>query len=283
MKVMVTGATGQLGQEVVRALDARGILCRGVSSADFDLTDADAVMKAVTADPPDAIVHCAAYTAVDLAESEPDKCMSVNAMGTLNLVRAALRVNARLLYVSTDYVFPGTGDHLHETTSPTGPVNVYGLSKWQGEEAVRGLMTRYFILRTSWVFGPGGRNFVQTMARLGREKKQVNVVCDQIGAPTYTVDLAQLIAKMIRTDRYGVYHAAGGGECSFAALAQAVMHLTGSPCRVNPIPSSDYPSAARRPLNSRLGMRSLDQAGFARLPHWEDALQRYLRQMHLIP
>lgn len=283
MKVMVTGATGQLGQEVVRALDARGILCRGVGSADFDLTDADAVMAAVTADPPDAIVHCAAYTAVDLAESEPDRCMAVNAMGTLNLVRAALRVNAKLLYVSTDYVFPGTGDQLHEAASPAGPVNVYGLSKWQGEEAVRGLMTRYFILRTSWVFGPGGRNFVQTMARLGREKKQVNVVCDQIGAPTYTVDLAQLIAEMIRTTRYGVYHAAGGGECSFAALAQAVMRLTGSPCRVNPIPSTDYPSAARRPLNSRLGMRSLDQAGFARLPHWEDALQRCLRQMHLIP
>ncbi len=279
MKVMITGATGMLGQDVVKELTARGHQCLGVSSADFDLQDAQDVKEAVRRFMPEAIVHCAAYTAVDRAESEPDQCMAVNAMGTLNLVRAALMVGARLVYISTDYVFDGSGDMPHEAEEKPRPLNVYGLSKLQGEEAVRSLMTKYFILRTSWVFGTGGRSFVSTMTRLGQAQAAARVVEDQLGAPTYTCDLAQLIADMIVTDRYGTYHAANEGCCSFAGLARAVMQLTGSRCRVQGITTAEYPSAARRPLNSRLSMRSLDDAGFRRLPIWEDALRRYFIQL----
>lgn len=278
MKIMVTGAKGQLGQEVLRLLRARQISCRGVDTQDFDLADAQAVVRAVAAYGPDAIIHCAAYTAVDRAESEPEKCMAVNAAGTMYLVRAAMAAGAKLLYVSTDYVFGGEGDVPHETDDRTSPCNVYGLSKLQGEEAVRGLMTRYFIVRTSWVFGQGG-NFVRTMLRLGKEKRQVSVVNDQIGAPTYAADLARLLCDMIVTDRYGVYHAANEGCCSFAEFAEAIMRASGSRCRVLPIPSEEYPTPARRPRNSRLSMRSLDAAGFPRLPIWEDALARYLDEL----
>lgn len=279
MRIMVTGATGQLGRDVLSALRENQHACLGVSSADFDLQDAEAVYRAVEAYRPEAIIHCAAYTAVDLAESEPDRCMAVNGGGTLNLARAALRVDARLMYISTDYVFDGTGDAPHEASDKLQACNVYGLSKIQGEEAVRGLMTKYFILRTSWVFGAGGGNFVRTMLRLGREKQRISVVCDQIGAPTYTVDLARLIAAMIVTDRYGVYHATNEGCCSFAEFAAVILRSVGSRCHVVPIATAEYPCAARRPLNSRLSKRSLDEAGFSRLPIWEDALMRYLDEL----
>lgn len=279
MKIMITGASGQLGQDVLRVLKERRIDCIGASTADFDLLDAGAVQRFVVACQPDAIIHCAAYTAVDRAESEPEKCMAVNGLGTLNLVRAAMQVNAKLLYISTDYVFDGAGDQPHETDERARPLNVYGLSKLQGEEAVRSLMTRYFIVRTSWVFGRGGSNFVHTMLRLGRERQRVRVVQDQIGAPTYSLDLAHLLVSMIQTDRYGVYHASNEGCCSFAEFADAIMRHAGSQCHVDPIPSAEYPSAARRPLNSRLSKRSLDAAGFPRLPIWEDALARYLTEL----
>lgn len=278
MRIMVTGATGMLGQDVVRVLQEQGHDCLGVGSKDFDLLDMAAAKAAVLAFRPEAIVHCAAYTAVDQAESEPDRCAAVNGLGTLNIVRAALAVDAKLLCVSTDYVFDGAGDAPHEADERPRPLNVYGLSKLQGEEAVRGLMSRYFILRTSWVFGRGGGNFVRTIRRLGREREEISVVMDQVGAPTYTVDLARLIAAMIVTDRYGVYHAANEGSCSFAEFAQVILRADGSRCRVRPIPTAEYRSAARRPLNSRLSRRSLDENGFARLPPWQDALRRYLAE-----
>lgn len=278
MRILVTGATGMLGQNVVRTLRARGHVCLGAGTMDFDLLDAEAVHRAVRDFTPEAIVHCAAYTAVDQAESEPEKCMAVNGLGTLNIVRSALAVKAKLLYISTDYVFDGSGSAPHEASERPRPLNVYGLSKLQGEEAVRGLMTRYFILRTSWVFGMGGRSFVSTMLRLGRERASVRVVDDQRGAPTFTHDLARLIADMIVTDRYGTYHASNEGCCSFAEFARAIMQLSGSPCRVEAITTAEYPCAARRPLNSRLSMRSLDEAGFRRLPPWEDALRRFLAE-----
>lgn len=277
MKIMITGATGMLGQDVIRELTARGHVCCGTGSADFDLQDASAVRAAVADFGPEAIVHCAAYTAVDLAESEPHRCAAVNALGTLHLARAAAAVGAKLLYISTDYVFDGAGDAPHAVTERPRPLNVYGLSKLQGEEAVRALLPRSFILRTSWVYGRGGRSFVSTMMQLGQEKPMVRVVADQWGAPTCTTDLARLIADMIVTDRYGVYHAAGEGCCSFAELAQAIMRITGSRCRVQPIPSAEYPSVARRPRNSRLDMSCLDANGFRRLPAWEESLYRFIR------
>jgi len=278
MRIMVTGATGMLGQDVVHVLRMKGHECLGVSTADFDLLDAEAVRRAVTAFRPEGIIHCAAYTAVDLAESEPEKCAAVNGMGTLNLAWAARNVGAKLLYISTDYVFNGSGDRPWEVNDRTAPLNIYGISKLQGEEAVRALLPRSFILRTSWVFGTGGRSFVSTMLRMGQERKLVQVVNDQVGSPTFTVDLARLIADMIVTDRFGVYHASNEGYCSFAEFARAILQISGSRCRVQAITSGEYPRAARRPLNSRLSKRSLDEAGFRRLPPWEDALRRFLAE-----
>lgn len=276
MKILVTGATGMLGQDVLRVLREQRHECLGVGSADFDLRDMAAVRAAVTTFSPDAIVHCAAYTAVDKAESEPESCTAVNGLGTLNIARAALAVGARLLHVSTDYVFDGSGDAPWEEYDRPRPLNVYGLSKLQAEEAVRALVPNHFILRTSWVFGHGGGNFVETIRRLGKEKSSISVVDDQIGSPTYTADLARLIAQMIVTNRYGTYHGTNEGFCSFADFARMILRAEGSRCRVIPIPSAQYPSAARRPLNSRLSKRSLDEGGFSRLPIWEDALRRYI-------
>lgn len=278
MRIMVTGATGMLGQDVVRVLQMKGHECLGVSTADFDLLDAEAVRKAVTAAMPQGIIHCAAYTAVDRAESEPEKCAAINGLGTLNLARAARTVDAKLLYISTDYVFDGSGSLPWQIADRTCPLNVYGMSKLQGEEAVRALLPRSFILRTSWVFGAGGRSFVSTMLRLGQERQLLQVVNDQVGSPTYTLDLAQLIADMIVTDRYGVYHASNEGYCSFAEFARAILQLSGSHSRVQAIASEEYPCAARRPRNSRLSKQSLDEAGFRRLPPWEDALRRFLAE-----
>ena len=196
--------------------------------------------------------------------------------GTLHIARAAVAVDAKLLFVSTDYVFDGGGSAPREVTDKPRPLNVYGLSKLQGEDAARSLVSKHFILRVSWLFGHGGGNFVETIRRLGRERDQITVVDDQIGSPTYTCDLARLIAQMLPTERYGVYHASNEGFCSFADFARLILRADGSRCRVVPIPSSQYPRAARRPLNSRLSKASLDENGFQRLPIWEDALRRYI-------
>lgn len=276
MKIMVTGATGMLGQDVMHALTEQRHHCLGVSTADFDLRDGEAVRQAVLAFRPEAIVHCAAYTAVDRAESEPEVCTAVNGLGTLNVARAAVAVGAKLLYISTDYVFDGSGDTPREAKDRPQPLNVYGLSKLQGEEAVRGVTSRHFILRISWLFGHGGGSFVRTIRRLGQEKTEIRVVDDQIGSPTYAPDLARLIARMIVTDRYGTYHAANEGFCSFAEFARVILRADRSRCRVLPVTTAEYGSIARRPLNSRLSRRSLDDNGFPRLPAWEDALHRFL-------
>lgn len=279
MKVLVTGVKGQLGFDVMKRLAALNIEARGVDYTDCDLTDGPSVMALVRGEAPDAIIHCAAYTAVDRAETEPEQCAAVNGMGTLNLVRAALAVDAKLLYVSTDYVFSGEGDTPVDICAPYQPRNVYGLTKAQGEEAVRSLMNRSFIVRTSWVFGAHGDNFVKTMLRLGADHSEVSVVGDQIGSPTYTVDLARLLCDMVQTNRYGIYHATNEGYCSWASFAAEIMRQAGLRCTVRAIPTSEYPTLARRPANSRLSKVSLDQAGFARLPQWEDALSRYLAEL----
>ena len=280
MKVLVTGYAGQLGYEVVRLLESRGIECRGVDMQDFDLTDEAAVLNYVREYAPTVIAHCAAYTNVDKAESEPEVCAAVNGMGTLYMVRAALSVGAKLVYISTDYVFPGTGTTPFEVDDPYGPRNVYGLSKVQGENAVRSLMTRFFILRTSWVFGKNGRNFVRTMRRLGREKSELRVVNDQIGSPTYAVDLARVICDMIPTEKYGIYHVRNEGFISWADFAAMIMEKSGLSCRIIPVPSSEYPTPARRPLNSRLSGARLAEAGFAPMPSVEDALNRYIAELN---
>ena len=279
MKVLVTGYAGQLGWDTVHQLEARGIEARGVDIQDFSLTDAPAVMACIRDYHPDAIVHCAAYTNVDKAESEPEICANVNGMGTLNMVRAALSVGAKMVFISTDYVFPGTGDQPYRVDDPYGPQNVYGMSKVQGEDAVRSLMTRYFILRTSWVFGKNGRNFVRTMLRLGQEKKEIRVVNDQIGSPTYTQDLARVICDLLPTEKYGIYHVRNEGFMSWFDFATMIMEKAGLPCRVLPVSSAEYPTPARRPLNSRLDGSRLAEAGIRPMPTVEDALTRYLEEI----
>ena len=279
MKVLVTGYAGQLGWDTVRLLESRGVECRGVDMQDFDLTDGQAVMNYVREYHPTAVVHCAAYTNVDKAESEPEICAAVNGMGTMNVVRAAVSVGAKVVFISTDYVFPGTGDQPWQVDDPYGPQNVYGMSKVQGEDAVRSLTTRFFILRTSWVFGKNGRNFVRTMLRLGEEKKEIRVVNDQIGSPTYTRDLARVICDMLPTEKYGIYHVRNEGFISWYDFAKMIMEKAGLPCRVTPVSSSEYPTPARRPLNSRLDGSRLTDAGFAPMPSVEDALDRYLEEL----
>ncbi len=279
MKVLVTGYKGQLGYDVVRQLNSRGIECQGVDYSDFDLTDASAVLEYVRSYTPTVIVHCAAYTNVDKAESEPEICAAVNGMGTVNMVRAALDVGAKLFFISTDYVFPGTGERPWETDDAYGPKNVYGMTKVQGEDAVRSLMTRYFILRTSWVFGLNGKNFVRTMLRLSEDHSELRVVSDQIGSPTYSWDLARVICDMIPTDKYGVYHVRNEGFVSWADFASMIMTQAGRGTRIIPVTTAEYGAAANRPLNSRLSGKKLQEAGFAPMPPVEDALRRYLIEL----
>ncbi|NLO63164.1 MAG: dTDP-4-dehydrorhamnose reductase [Clostridiaceae bacterium] len=278
-RVLVTGAKGQLGSDVVRALVDRGVECLGADLADFDITDAGRTMAFIKSYAPTAVVHCAAYTAVDKAEDEPEICERINATGTANIAAACRETGASMIYISTDYVFPGTGDTAYETDDPTGALSVYGRTKRMGEEAVLQTLKRLFIVRVSWVFGPNGNNFVNTMLRLGSEREELRVVGDQIGSPTYTRDLSELLCEMLRSDRYGIYHATNEGICSWAGFARAIMERAGLPCQIVPIRSEEYPTKAVRPKNSRLSKKSLTDNGFRLLPPWEDALGRYLDEV----
>ena len=240
MKVLVTGATGQLGWDVMEALKRRGIDCRGTGSKDLDITDREAVMQYIGTYRPDAVIHCAAYTAVDKAEDEPELCRKVNADGTAYIAEACKLVDAKMVYISTDYVFGDDGDRPHEVDDPPHPLNVYGQTKWEGEEAVRHIWQKYFIVRISWVFGEHGNNFVKTMLRLGKERKEISVVADQFGAPTYTADLAPLLCDMVMTDKYGTYHACNSGCCSWAEFAQEIFRAARMDIKVIPIRTEEY-------------------------------------------
>lgn len=279
MKVLVTGVKGQLGYDVCRRLDARGIENRGVDIEDFDITDKVAVNEYINTYRPDAIVHCSAFTAVDRAEDELALCTRVNADGPKNIAEAASAVGAKMMYISTDYVFPGTGEAYYKPDDQTGPLSVYGKTKLMGEEAVRAACDRHFIVRISWVFGKNGNNFVKTMLRLAETKTDLNVVCDQIGSPTYTYDLAILLCDMIVSEKYGTYHATNEGLCSWAEFAAEIMRQGGKTTKIHPIPTSEYPTRASRPLNSRMSKDKLVECGFARLPDWKDALARYLKEL----
>ena len=279
MKVLVTGVSGQLGHDAAKELMRRGIPFLGVSSRELDITDRDAVRRVMNVYRPDAVLHCAAWTKVDLAEDEPEMCMRVNADGTRYIAEACRECGTKLLYVSTDYVFPGTGVKPWETDDKTGPLNVYGQSKLAGEAAVQELLEQYFIVRTSWVIGEHGNNFARTMLRLAEDHRELRVVGDQIGSPTFTADLAPLLCEMIGTEKYGVYHATNEGFCSWAELAEAVFRLAKKNAKVEHVRSEAYAVKALRPKNSRLSKLSLDAAGFTRLPGWEPSLARMLRVM----
>lgn len=279
MKILVTGAGGQLGYDVCRTLDERKIEYLGTASSELDIRNAAAVEHRIEEYCPDAVIHCAAYTKVDAAEDEPEHCWAVNVEGTKNIAAACRKTGAKMLYISTDYVFPGTGEQAYEAGDPVGPVNVYGQSKLAGELAVQSLLEKFFIVRISWVFGKNGNNFVKTMLRLAETRTELNVVCDQTGSPTYTADLAPLLCDMVQTERYGIYHATNDGICTWAEFAQEIFALSGKNVTVHPIPSEAYPTKAERPLNSRLSKRSLTAGGFSLLPPWQNALNRYLNEI----
>jgi dTDP-4-dehydrorhamnose reductase len=279
MKILVTGVKGQLGYDICRILTERGIENRGVDIEDFDVTDEAAVKNYIKDYAPTAVIHCSAFTAVDRAEDEIELCTRVNADGTRNIAKAAEAIGAKLMYISTDYVFPGTGEQFYEPGDSTGPLSVYGKTKLLGEEAVRSTTDRHFIVRISWVFGINGNNFIKTMLRLSETKTDLNVVCDQIGSPTYTYDLSHLLCDMIVTEQYGTYHATNEGVCSWAEFAAEIMQAAGKSTVIHPIPTSEYPTRASRPLNSRMSKDKLEENGFTRLPHWKDALKRYLKEL----
>lgn len=281
MKVLVTGFNGQLGYDVIKELDSRAVECKGVDLQDFDITDREQTLSYIKEYEPDVVVHCAAYTAVDKAEDDEENCRKVNVEGSENLALACKELDAKMLYVSTDYVYGGNGDTPLETSDETDPKSVYGRTKLEGENAVRKHLDKYFVVRTSWVFGINGNNFVKTMLRLGAERDELNVVADQIGSPTYTPDLARLICDLIVTEKYGIYHGTNENYCSWAEFAAEIMRLGGRKAIVNPIPSSQYPARAQRPLNSRLSKTCLDEAGIDRLPTWQDALERYIGELNI--
>ena len=278
MKILITGAKGQLGYDVCKELTARNITHKGADVDDFDITDKTAVFAAIESYNPTTVIHCAAYTAVDKAEDEPELCRKINEDGTRNIAEACKQINAKIIYISTDYVFSGHGDHFYKPTDPTDPQSVYGKTKLAGEQAVQAISDKYFIVRISWVFGENGNNFVKTMLKLGKERESLNVVCDQIGSPTYTADLAPLLCDMAESEKYGIYHATNEGTCSWAEFAQEIFRQAGLNTTVNPIPSSEYPTKATRPLNSRLDKSCIND-GFQQLPLWTDALKRFVRQM----
>ena len=299
MKIFVTGVNGQLGHDVVNELVSRGIEAVGsditeayaglpdgtaVAEAPFvqlDITDSQAAEKVLKELSPDAIIHCAAWTAVDAAEDEEnrEKVFAVNVEGTRNLAKCAKALDIPMLYISTDYVFSGEGTAPFEADDTDfAPSSVYGKTKLLGEEAVRELLEKYFIVRIAWVFGVNGKNFVRTMLRVGASHPEVRVVNDQIGTPTYTYDLAKLLADMIVTDRYGTYHATNeGGFISWYDFTKEIFRLAGLDTLVTPVTTEEYGlSKAARPKNSRLSKEKLTEAGFTRLPDWKDALYRFM-------
>ena len=285
MKIMITGVKGQLGFDCVKELTKRGYKnVLGIDINDLDITDEIAVKNYIKNYKPDVVMHNAAWTAVDKAEEMKELVYKVNALGPKYIAEACKAVGAKMVYISTDYVFDGKGDKPFEIDSAKIGLSTYGSTKSQGEDFVKSTLDEHFIVRISWVFGINGNNFVKTMLKLANNgKTELNIVSDQIGSVTYTPDLAKLLIDMIETDKYGVYHATNEGFISWAHFAEKIFELANKSVKVNYITTEEYkkmvPNQTDRPLNSRLSKVSLDNAGFRRLPYWEDALERYLKEM----
>ena len=285
IKILVTGVKGQLGYDCVRELTERGYTnVKGIDIDDLDLTKEDDVKKYINEYKPDVVMHNAAWTAVDKAEITPDKVYEVNALAPKYIAEACKEINAKMVYISTDYVFDGLGDKPFNVNDPKAGLSVYGKTKAQGEDFVTSTINNYFIVRISWVFGKNGNNFVKTMLKLANMgKTELNVVCDQIGSVTYTYDLSKLLCDMIETDKYGIYHATNEGYISWAEFAEEIFRQARREVKVNYVTTEEYlkmvPQQAKRPLNSRMSKESLDKAGFKRLPDWKDALNRYLKEL----
>lgn len=277
MRVLVTGVKGQLGYDVMIELARRNIQSVGVDIDEMDVTDGASVERVIREAAPDAVIHCAAYTAVDAAEENQALCRRVNAEGPRHIASVCKELDIKMLYVSTDYVFSGEGERPWEPEDEREPQSVYGQTKYEGELAVQELLDKYFIVRIAWVFGINGKNFVKTMLKLAENHDTVRVVNDQFGSPTYTFDLARLLVDMVLTDRYGVYHATNEGICSWYEFACAIFEEAGLPVKVVPVSTAEYGAKAKRPANSRMSKDKLTQMGFEKLPPWQDALKRYVR------
>ena len=284
MKVLVTGVKGQLGYDVVQELLKRGHTPVGVDIEEMDITDALSVQSTITEAAPDAVIHCAAWTAVDAAEDAEnvEKVRRVNAQGTANIANVCKALKCKMMYISTDYVFNGQGETPWSADCKDyAPLSVYGQTKLEGELAVSGTLDEYFIVRIAWVFGINGNNFIKTMLKLSNTYETLRVVSDQIGTPTYTYDLARLLVDMIETDKYGYYHATNeGGYISWADFAKEIFRQAGKSTNVVPVTTAEYGvSKAKRPFNSRLDKSKLVENGFEPLPTWQDALDRYLKEL----
>lgn len=291
MKFLVTGVKGQLGFDVMNELDKRGYEAVGVDIEEMDITDEASVKAVIGEVNPDVVVHCAAWTAVDAAEDEENisKVTAVNAKGTEYIAKVCKDIDAKMVYISTDYVFNGQGEEPWKPEDKREPLNVYGQSKYEGELAVESILDKYFIVRIAWVFGVNGKNFIKTMVNLGKTHDKLTVVCDQIGTPTYTYDLARLLVDMTETDKYGVYHATNeGGYISWYDFTVEIMKQAGqyddkyNQVQVSPVGSDQYPAKAKRPSNSRMDKSKLVETGFEPLPTWQDALGRYLEDAKLL-
>lgn len=280
MKILVTGVCGQLGHDVTEELLKNGIEAVPCDREDFDLTKKEETQNFILENKPDGVIHCAAYTAVDKAEDEEDLCRKINADGSLYIAESCEKIGAKMIYVSTDYVFGGDGEEPYEPCDTKNPQNVYGVTKLEGEKNALENCSKTFVVRTSWVYGINGGNFVKTMRRLAETKDELNVVADQIGSPTYTRDLAVLLVSMIQTEKYGVYHATNEGFMSWAEFAESIMKKSGLSTKINHIPTSEYPVKAKRPLNSRLSKKCLTDNGFDLLPAQDDALTRYIEELN---
>lgn len=286
MKYLITGVSGQLGYDVKRNLLERGVSENDIASprtTEMDITDRQAVENCVKNFRPDVIIHCAAYTNVDGAESDPEVCQKVNVEGTKHLVEAAKQVNAKLIYISTDYVFNGESSEPYEVESQADPQSVYGATKYEGELAVQSY-PKHFIVRISWVFGINGHNFVKTMIKVSKGREVVSVVDDQIGSPTYTVDLAKFLIDLSKSDKYGTYHATNEGFCSWADFTEEIYRLAGITTKVNHVSTDEYIKIAGRPQAmrphySKLSKKVLEENGFTRLPSWQDATRRYIAEL----
>lgn len=279
MKFFITGVNGQLGYDVKRELLERGYTdILAPTRVDLDITNEDAVKKMIREYRPSVIFHCAAYTAVDKAEEEQEKCYQVNVLGTKYLTEAAKEIDAKIIYISTDYVFDGTKEGLYQIEDKVNPVNYYGKTKYLGENFIREY-DNHIIVRISWVFGINGKNFIRTMLNLAESHKELNVVCDQIGSPTYTKDLAGLLVNMFLSNVKGLYHVTNEGYCSWYEFAEFIFKESRKKVKVHPILTKDYKTIAKRPLNSKLSKESLDDIGMKRLPEWQDAVKRYIREL----
>ena len=274
--ILVTGAKGQLGSDVCDILKNENRDFLGVDIDTVDITDEASVKKLFEENCIGSVIHCAAYTAVDKAEDDYITCFEANCTGTLNLAECAKEKDIKFVYISTDYVFDGEGNEPFETDHMPDPINTYGKSKLMGEEAVKSLCKKYFVVRTSWVFGEKNTNFINTMLALSETRDFVKVVCDQVGSPTYARHLARLLCEMVKTEKYGYYHATNEGFCSWFEFCKKAYDMCGVKTDVLPVTSDEFPTKAKRPLNSRLSKRSLTENGFSLLPSWEEALREYL-------